>query len=47
MYNTHHRHIGQSNVLWTSPDPYGEVGLEAWLIETRESHPSTCGLKVS
>lgn len=47
LCNTHHRHVGQRNVLRTSPDPYGEVGFEAWLIETREYHPSTCGLKVS
>lgn len=45
--NTHYRHVGQRNVLWTPPDPYGEVCFEAWLIETRECHPSTCGLKVS
>lgn len=45
--NTHNRHVGQRNVLWTPPNTYGEVGFEAWLIETWECHPSTRGLKVS
>lgn len=45
--NTYYRHVGQRNVLWDPPDPYGEVGFEAWLIETRKCHPSTRGLKMS
>lgn len=44
---TYYRHVGQRNVLWTPPDPYGEISFEAWLIKTGESHSSTCGLEVS
>lgn len=47
IFNTHHRHVGQRNVLWSSPDPYRKVGFEAWLIKTRECRASTCSLKMS